>query len=97
MRIRKIGRSHPLFERALADGERERDADKRGERRWMNRAEVVVGEWRKRNGGREEVVGRKETHGGGRDRPGTEESRATHNVKVFCDYFNGQRDENGGT
>lgn len=63
----------------------------------MNRAEVVVGEWRKRNGGREEVVGRKETHGGGRDRPGTEESRATHNVKVFCDYFNGQRDENGGT
>lgn len=50
-------------------------------------------EWRE--GG--EVVGRKETHGGGRDRPGTEESRATHNVKVFCDYFNGQRDENGGT
>lgn len=32
----------------------------------------------------------------GRDRPGTEESRAD-NVKVFCDYFNGQRDENGGT
>lgn len=42
----------------------EHDADKRGERRWMNRAEVVVGEWRKQ-WREEEVVGRKETHGGG--------------------------------
>lgn len=44
----------------------EHDADKRGERRWMNRAEVVVGEWRK-HGGRERrsSAGKRRTVGEG--------------------------------
>lgn len=53
-------------ERGREAGCTEHDADKRGERRWMNRAEVVVGEWRK-HGGRERrsSAGKRRTVGEG--------------------------------
>lgn len=56
--------------------------------RWMNRAEVVVGEWRRKRSS----AGKRRTAGVDGVLGRSPESRAD-NAKVFCDYFNGQRDE----
>lgn len=109
MRIRKIGRSHPLFERALA----EREGARRGaavatqtarQRRWMNRTEV--GEWRGRvvaGGGSIDGAERdaREDGGvaaeGGSERKGTRSSWDDGQCESFPRLFQWPARRNDGT